>query len=80
MLIANYNNDLGRILGVLGYGFVPIDLSNEAYKFGVNYIIYGMTHCKLWICGFGRDWDSDHARIDTESFERSSSMEAVDAD
>ena len=22
----------------------PIDLSNEAYKLGVNYVIYGMTH------------------------------------
>ena len=25
-------------------GFKPIDESNEAYKIGVNYIIYGMTH------------------------------------
>ena len=22
----------------------PVDLSNEAYKFGVNYFIYGLTH------------------------------------
>ena len=36
-----------RHLGVLGVsdtGFKPIDESNEAYKLGVNYIIYGMTH------------------------------------
>ena len=26
------------------HGLVPIDLSNEAYKLGVNYVIYGMTH------------------------------------
>ena len=25
-------------------GYVPVDLSNEAYKFGVNYVIYAMTH------------------------------------
>ena len=25
-------------------GFRPIDESNEAYKLGVNYIIYGLTH------------------------------------
>jgi hypothetical protein len=22
----------------------PIDLSNEAYKLGVNYMVYGLTH------------------------------------
>ena len=25
-------------------GYYAIDLSNEAYKLGVNYIIYAMTH------------------------------------
>ena len=25
-------------------GFTPIDLSNEAYKLGVNYVVYAMTH------------------------------------
>ena len=25
-------------------GLRPIDDTNEAYKLGVNYIIYGMTH------------------------------------
>jgi hypothetical protein len=24
--------------------FAPIDETNEAYKFGVNYIIYALTH------------------------------------
>ena len=23
---------------------MPVDLSNEAYKFGVNYVMYAMTH------------------------------------
>ena len=25
-------------------GWYPVDLTNEAYKFGVNYVIYAMTH------------------------------------
>ena len=27
-----------------GEGFFPFDTSNEAYKLGVNYLIYGLTH------------------------------------
>jgi hypothetical protein len=42
--IANYNNDIGEYWEFSDTGLVPIDLSNEAYKFGVNYIVYGMTH------------------------------------
>jgi len=43
-VIANYDNDLGEYWEFSDTGWVPIDLSNEAYKFGVNYIVYGMTH------------------------------------
>ena len=32
------------VLGVLGTGLKPLEESNEAYKLGVNYVIYGMTH------------------------------------
>jgi hypothetical protein len=42
--IANHNNDIGEYWEFSNTGLVPIDLSNEAYKFGVNYIMYGMTH------------------------------------
>lgn len=44
MAIANYNNDLGEYWEFSDTGFVPVDLSNEAYKFGVNYVVYAMTH------------------------------------
>jgi hypothetical protein len=44
MAIVNYNNDLAEYWEFSDVGFYPIDLSNEAYKFGVNYIIYAMTH------------------------------------
>jgi uncharacterized protein DUF4159 len=44
LLIANYNNDIGEYWEFSDQGYVPIDLSNEAYKFGVNYIVYALTH------------------------------------
>ena len=44
MVVANYNNDLGEYWECSDTGWVPIDLSNEAYKFGVNYVVYAMTH------------------------------------
>ena len=44
MAIANYNNDIGEYWEYSDTGYVPIDLSNEAYKFGVNYVVYAMTH------------------------------------
>jgi hypothetical protein len=42
--VANFNNDLGDYMEFSDEGFVPIDLSNEAYKIMVNYVIYAMTH------------------------------------
>jgi hypothetical protein len=44
MAIANFNNDVSQYWEWSSTDFAPIDLSNEAYKLGVNYIIYGMTH------------------------------------
>ena len=44
VVIANYNNDIGEYWEFSDVGWYPIDLSNEAYKLGVNYVIYAMTH------------------------------------
>jgi len=44
VVIANYNNDIGEYWEFSDVGYYPIDLSNEAYKLGVNYVIYAMTH------------------------------------
>ncbi len=44
MVIVNYNNDIGESWEFSDTGFIPIALSNEAYKLGVNYIVYAMTH------------------------------------
>jgi hypothetical protein len=42
--IVNYNNDIGESWEWSDTGYIPIELSNEAYKLGVNYIVYAMTH------------------------------------
>jgi uncharacterized protein DUF4159 len=43
MAIINYNNDIGEYWQWSDRGFSPVP-SNEAYKLGVNYIIYALTH------------------------------------
>jgi hypothetical protein len=43
MAIANRDGDLGEYWEHSATGYFPVDLSNEAYKFGVNYMIYGLT-------------------------------------
>lgn len=43
LAIANYNNDLGELWEYAAEGFFPVDLTNEAYKFGVNYVLYTLT-------------------------------------
>jgi hypothetical protein len=44
MVIANYNNDVAEYWEWSGTGFFPVDSSNEAYKLGINYMLYGLTH------------------------------------
>ena len=44
MLIANYNADVAEYREWSGSGLFPFDNSNEAYKLGVNYMVYGLTH------------------------------------
>jgi len=41
--IANRDNDLGEYWEFSDTGVDPIDFSNEAYKYGVNYWLYGLT-------------------------------------
>ena len=44
MIIANYNNDIGEYWEYSDTGWYPVDLTNDSYEFGVNYVIYAMTH------------------------------------
>ena len=43
-MIVNFNNDLGDYWEWSDAGLFPLSLSNEAYKFGVNYVVYSLTH------------------------------------
>lgn len=42
--IANHDCDVGDMIEFSDRGFIPIDISNEAYKVMVNYVIYAMTY------------------------------------
>jgi hypothetical protein len=44
MMIVNYNTDISDYWQWSDNPFRPIEDTNEAYKFGVNYIIYALTH------------------------------------
>jgi hypothetical protein len=44
MMIVNFNNDVSDYWQWSDDPFRPIDETNEAYKFGVNYVIYALTH------------------------------------
>ena len=43
LAIINYNNDMSEYWEWSDVGLFPVALSNEAYKLGVNYVIYAMT-------------------------------------
>jgi hypothetical protein len=44
MAVANVNNDISEYWEFSDTGIAPVDLTNEAYKFGVNYVMYALTH------------------------------------
>ena len=44
MAIANVNGDISEYWEFSGTGFAPVDIDNEAYKYGINYFIYGILH------------------------------------
>jgi hypothetical protein len=43
MAIINYNNDVSEYWEWSDEGFYPVDATNEAYKLGVNYLVYALT-------------------------------------
>ncbi len=44
MMIVDYNNDISDYWEWSNDPMMPIDQSNEAYKYGVNYVMYALTH------------------------------------
>jgi hypothetical protein len=44
LIIANFNTDVSNWWEFAGQGMHLVSESNEAYKLGVNYLVYGLTH------------------------------------
>ena len=44
MVVANFDNDVPEYWEWSCQGLFPFDNTSEAYKLGVNYMIYGLTH------------------------------------
>jgi hypothetical protein len=44
MMVVNYNNDISDYWEWSDNPIYPIEQSNEAYKYGVNYVMYALTH------------------------------------
>jgi hypothetical protein len=44
MAIANYNTNLAEYWQFADTGLFPIDPLNNAFKLGINYMVYGLTH------------------------------------
>ena len=44
LVVFNFNNDIAEYWEYSDQGYVSIDLTNEAFKLGVNYIVYAHTH------------------------------------
>ena len=44
IVAANFDNDVPEYWERSGQGLFSFDASNEAYKLGVNYMIYGLSH------------------------------------
>jgi hypothetical protein len=42
-VVINYNMDIGDYMEHSAQGLYAVDPTNEAYKFGINYLMYGMT-------------------------------------
>jgi hypothetical protein len=41
---VNFNNDIGESWEYSDTGLIPVDVTSVAYKLGMNYLMYGMTH------------------------------------
>ena len=43
-VVINYNNDIGDYMEWSGEGWWPVNISNDAYKLAINYLVYGLSH------------------------------------
>jgi hypothetical protein len=42
--IISFNNDIGDYMEWSGDGYYPVNLSNNAYKYATNFLLYGLMH------------------------------------
>jgi hypothetical protein len=43
MVVIDYNTDVGDFMEWSGQGWFPVNVTNDAYKIAMNYLVYGMT-------------------------------------
>ncbi|MEZ4455505.1 MAG: DUF4159 domain-containing protein [Gemmatimonadales bacterium] len=43
-VVINYNTDIGDYMEHSGEGWWPVNITNDAYKFAMNYLVYALTH------------------------------------
>jgi hypothetical protein len=44
VVLANHNSDLAEYWEYAAQGYFPVDPTNDAFRLGINYIVYGLTH------------------------------------
>ena len=44
LALINHNSDIAEYWEWSAEGMFPVDITSDAYKLGVNYIVYGMSH------------------------------------
>ncbi len=44
LAIISFNNDIGDYMEWSGEGWYPVNLSNNAYKYATNFLLYGLMH------------------------------------
>ena len=44
MVLANHNSDLAEYWEYAARGYFPVDPTNDAFRLGINYLVYGATH------------------------------------
>ena len=44
VVLANHNSDLAEYWEYAAQGYFPVDPTNDAFRLGINYFMYGVTH------------------------------------
>jgi hypothetical protein len=44
MVLANHNSDLAEYWEYAARGYFPVDPTNDAFRLGINYLVYAVTH------------------------------------